>query len=127
MVQEVEVTPSKHETVLYVEPYLMDIKEQLDIYRDTIQPLIINIEQMSLRFPVEILNEIRALYTHLSSAFSAEDANGVISNIEKMKRHTKRAVLDCFKNSCIILLIKEMIFLKNIKGLIFHILTMEFS
>ena len=105
----------------------MDIKEQLDIYRDTIQPLIINIEQMSLRFPVEILNEIRALYTHLSRAFSAEDANGVISNIEKMKRHTKRAVLDCFKNSCIILLIKEMIFLKNIKGLIFHILTMEFS
>lgn len=56
MVQEKEVTTSNCETTLYVDSYLEEIKEQLDIYMNTIQPLIINIEQMSLKFPVEILN-----------------------------------------------------------------------
>ena len=57
------------------------------------------------------------MYTHLSRAFLADSEVDVISNIEKIKRHTKRALLDCLKNCCIIILDNRKDFFLKYKGI----------
>lgn len=53
-------------------------------------------------FPIEVQNEIRAIYGHLVRATMATSSDQVLRNIEKMKSHSKRALLDCFKYTSII-------------------------
>lgn len=48
-----------------------EIADHFKTYSEIIQPLIIHIEELGGRFPVEILNEIRAAHTHLSRIFLA--------------------------------------------------------
>lgn len=48
-------------------------------------------------FPVEVLNEIRAIYGHIVRAAMADNEEDVSRNIGKMKSHSKRALLDCLK------------------------------
>lgn len=115
MVQEVEVKTSH--SAHYINSHFAELAEQFEIYTETIQPLIVHIEEMKSQFPPEILNEVRAMYTHLSRAFLTENEQDVISNIEKIKRHTKRALLDCFKNCCIIIIDKEREFFRRYKGI----------
>ena len=53
-------------------------------------------------FPIEVQNEIRAIYGHLVRATMSTSSDQVLRNIEKMKSHSKRALLDCFKYTSII-------------------------
>lgn len=115
MVQEAEVKKQEFDPI-HINPYLKDIASQFQIYVEDIQPLIINIEELKAEFPSEILNEVRAMYTHLCRAFIANDAEAVVANIEKIKRHTKRALLDCYKNTCIIILDQRKFFFEKYKG-----------
>ncbi len=57
------------------------------------------------------------MYTHLSRAFLTDSEEDVVSNIEKIKRHTKRVLLDCFKNSCIIIIDQRKLFFEKYKGI----------
>lgn len=115
MVQEVEMTSLRFDESL-VNGHFNDILNSFRIYVEDIQPLIINIEELKSEFPSEILNEIRAMYTHLCRAYMAGTDDDVVSNIEKLKTHTKRALLDCYKNSCIVIIDQRKFFFQKYKA-----------
>lgn len=77
------------------------IVEIYDAYINTISPFILQLESLDGEFPVEILNEIRAIFTHISRCSLAETAEVYEDNIVKAERHVKRAILDCHKYMCV--------------------------
>ena len=89
--------------------FLLAHKEQLDevfqVYLDDINPFIVQFEILKNEFPIELQNEIRAMYGHLARAAIAATPEEAERNLAKIKSHTKRALLDCYKYSCIIFLI----------------------
>ena len=79
-------------------------KEVMDIYGTyykTIAPLAAQLEALDGDFPIAILNEVRAIFTHMSRCCVTKDIEVYEDNIKKAQRHTKRAVLDCFKYLCL--------------------------
>ena len=72
------------------------------MYIEDINPFIVRFEVSKGEFPIEVQNEIRAIYGHLVRATMATSSDQVLRNIEKMKSHSKRALLDCFKYTSII-------------------------
>lgn len=70
-------------------------------YLSVIAPFIIQLEVLDGEFPIEILNEVRAIFTHLARCSVTDDSNVYEENIVKSERHVKRAVLDCFKYLCV--------------------------
>lgn len=66
-------------------------------YQNVIAPFVAELEVRDTEYPIEIFNEIRAIFTHLSRY----RLNGSDSNISAAERHVKRAILDCFKYLCI--------------------------
>lgn len=79
-----------------------DLNEMFRAYIEDINPFIVQFEVLKNEFPVELQNEIRAIYNHLVRASIAENEETVERNIQKIKSHTKRALLDCYKYSCLI-------------------------
>lgn len=79
-----------------------DFIDIFKIYSEIIAPMIIQLEAEEEAFPIEILNEIRAVFTHLSRSVLSGDINSkeYQDNIKGTERHIKRAVLDCFKYMC---------------------------
>jgi len=77
------------------------IVEIYDAYINTISPFILQLESLDGEFPVEILNEIRAIFTHISRCSLAKAPEIYEDNIVKAERHIKRAILDCHKYICI--------------------------
>lgn len=78
-----------------------DFEELLDEYGEVLAPRIIEYEVERCEFPVEVLNEIRAIYAHIYRASVASSNEDVEGNIGKAKSHSKRAVLDCYKYLCV--------------------------
>lgn len=72
------------------------------MYIEDINPFIVRFEVSKGEFPIEVQNEIRAIYGHLVRATMATSSEQVLRNIEKMKSHSKRALLDCFKYTSIL-------------------------
>lgn len=72
------------------------------MYLEDINPFIVRFEVSKGLFPIEVQNEIRAIYGHLVRAAMSENSEDVLKNIEKMEAHSKRALLDCFKYTSII-------------------------
>lgn len=74
-------------------------------YLDVISPFIFNLEILEFQFPVAILNEIRAIFTHLSKLHiyisKYKTQSEIDEEIRKAERHTRRAILDCYKYLCI--------------------------
>lgn len=83
--------------------YQESIDEVFRIYHEDINPFVVQFEILKNEFPIEIQNEIRAIYGHLVRASIADNDKDVERNIEKMRSHTKRALFDCFKYSCILI------------------------
>lgn len=78
-----------------------EIEELFEEYGKVLVPRIVEYEVEQCEFPVEVLNEIRAIYAHLYRASVAPKDSDIIGNIEKAKSHSKRAVLDCYKYLCV--------------------------
>jgi hypothetical protein len=76
------------------------IRDIYKTYIDIICPYIIQYETLSNRFPIEILNEIRAVLTHLSKYNLSDDASMKERNLSKAEGHIKRSILDCYKYMC---------------------------
>jgi hypothetical protein len=76
------------------------INEIHNNYISIIAPLIMQIEVLDGKFPVEILNEIRAVFAHLSKSHLADDNAVVERNLSKADSHIKRAIIDCYKYLC---------------------------
>lgn len=72
-----------------------------ETYTNVVSPFIVQLEVMDSRFPVEILNEIRATMTHLAKMNLTDNDDVIEDNITKAERHIKRAVLDGFKYCCL--------------------------
>lgn len=76
---------------------LRDIYAQ---YHNSIKIFIGQLEVLQNKFPVEILNEIRAVFSHIAKIYVCEDKEVAVKNLAKAKGHIKRAQLDAFKYMC---------------------------
>ena len=64
-------------------------------YRETLKPLIAEIEALDQRFPIGVLNEIRSCFDHIARGCGGEpDAD---DNINKADGHISRAIFDSYK------------------------------
>lgn len=77
-------------------------------YQEVIRPMMSALEVEDGFYPIEILNEIRAIVNHYSKILIIDrkedypNASAVIDEeIKKTKAHIKRAILDVFKYSCL--------------------------
>lgn len=85
---------------------LSEHKDELDkvfrMYIEDINPFIVRFETAKGVFPIEVQNEIRAMYGHLIRACMDNDPEAEKKNINKMYAHSKRALRDCFKYTSIV-------------------------
>lgn len=56
---------------------------------------------MENEFPIEILNEVRAIMSHIAKCYEITNEELIQKNIGKAKSHMKRCVLDCYKYLCL--------------------------
>ena len=66
-------------------------------YQDAIAPLIATLEVLDSEYPIEVFNEIRSMFLHLSRY----NVQGSEKDVYTAKRHVKRAILDCYKYLCV--------------------------
>ena len=78
-----------------------DLESLLFEYGNVLAPRIVEYEVERCEFPVEVLNEIRAIYAHIYRATVATNKTDAEGNLKKAKSHSKRAVLDCYKYLCV--------------------------
>lgn len=77
-----------------------ELKEIYGQYHNSIKIFIGQLEVLQDKFPVEILNEIRAVFSHIAKIYICNDKQVAITNLQKAKGHIKRAQLDAFKYMC---------------------------
>lgn len=71
-------------------------------YKKTVSPLVAFLEANDAEFPIEILNEVRAIFTHFSRIYDESVSDEEISSeIKKAEGHLNRAILDCYKYNCV--------------------------
>ena len=70
-------------------------------YINIISPFIMQLEVLDGEYPVEIINEIRAVFGHLSKCHLSDDDSKIDRNLSKADGHIKRAILDCYKYLCL--------------------------
>lgn len=104
-----------------IDSHYQEIRGVYEQYRTIVRPFISFLELFDREFPVEILNEIRAIFQHLARCYTCEfdivstdDSSSeeeirnkqmtfIGKNIDKANSHINRALLDCFKYSCLTL------------------------
>lgn len=75
-----------------------NIEEKIYLqYQNIIAPFIAELEVRDNEYPIEIFNEIRSVFTHLSR-YKLQKSDKDLSAAES---HSKRAILDCYKYLCI--------------------------
>ena len=78
------------------------IKNIYDEYKNTVFPLVAFLEANDAEFPVEILNEVRSIFSHFSRVYDESVTDEEIDcELSKAESHLKRAILDCYKYNCI--------------------------
>lgn len=91
-----------------------DDKLEYEIYRqylETLVPLFITIEAQAASFPIELLNEIRGIFTHMAKY----KVNGSVSDLRMAESHISTAVVDAYKYFCITVVDKYETIIKNQK------------
>lgn len=66
-------------------------------YQNIIAPFIAELEVRDNEYPIEIFNEIRSIFTHLSRYKLQKSDKDILA----AESHSKRAILDCYKYLCI--------------------------
>lgn len=69
-------------------------------YMNVICPYVVQYEVLTNTFPIEILNEVRAVLGHLSKYHLSDELPAKERNLEKAEGHIKRALFDCHKYLC---------------------------
>ena len=78
------------------------IKNIYDEYKNTVFPLVAFLEANDAEFPIEILNEVRSIFSHFSRVYDDSVTDDEIDcELSKAESHLKRAILDCYKYNCI--------------------------
>ena len=80
-------------------------------YLEVIVPLVSFYESISSSFPIGILNEIRAIFTHIAKSVILESDEDKKRQIEKISGHMMRAIRDCYKYNCMAIEEKYKIFM----------------
>lgn len=82
------------------------IKNIYDEYKNTVFPLVAFLEANDAEFPIEILNEVRSIFSHFSRVYDDSVTDDEIDcELSKAESHLKRAILDftypccCWNNS----------------------------
>lgn len=70
-------------------------------YIENIVPLITTLESIDSEYPIEIANEIRSVFTHLSRCYYFPKMIDIDAQIAAAERHIKRAILDGYKYTCL--------------------------
>lgn len=93
------------------------VAQILQDYNEKIIPLIVLLEVSDGEYPVEILNEIRAMLNHLANLAVMQQASHqqIDEEINKIFSHYKRALFDCYKYLCISEIDKYTLFCKQYK------------
>lgn len=74
------------------------IKEIFSTYNTTVKPLIATIEASYEQFPIQIFNEIRALFDHIARCYNPNiNAESINNEINRSESHLYRIMFDCFK------------------------------
>ena len=73
---------------------ICDIYKQ---YHSSIKIYIGQLEALENKFPVEILSEIRAVFSHFAKIYVCDNHDDAVKNLNKAKSHMKRAQLDAYK------------------------------
>jgi hypothetical protein len=76
------------------------IRDICSNYIQVISPLVLQYEVLGNTFPTEILNEIRAVFTHFAKYTLSDDPTIKAKNLTKAEGHIKRSILDCYKYLC---------------------------
>ena len=75
-----------------------NIEEKIYLqYQNIIAPFIAELEVRDNEYPIEIFNEIRSVFTHLSRYKLQKSDKDLLA----AESHSKRAILDCYKYLCI--------------------------
>lgn len=69
-------------------------------YLETVAPLIIRYETLVNKFPIGILNEIRAVFGHLAKYNVSEQEETKEKELSKAENHFTRLKRDCYKYLC---------------------------
>lgn len=77
-----------------------ELEEIYSQYHNSIKIFIGQLEVLQNKFPVEILNEIRAVFSHIAKVYVCAEEKVAWENVNKAKGHIKRAQLDAFKYMC---------------------------
>lgn len=77
-----------------------ELEEIYSQYHNSIKIFIGQLEVLQNKFPVEILNEIRAVFSHIAKAYVCENEKVAWENVNKAKGHIRRAQLDAYKYMC---------------------------
>ena len=77
-----------------------ELEEIYSQYHNSIKIFIGQLEVLQNKFPVEILNEIRAVFSHIAKAYVCNSKEVAWENVNKAKGHIKRAQLDAYKYMC---------------------------
>ena len=72
-------------------------KQIYEQYETVIAYFIAELEVRDTEYPIEVFNEIRSMFTHLSRYKLGNSEKDLLS----AERHVKRAILDCFKYMCV--------------------------
>ena len=92
---------SKLHTAVYQVKYQKQISMIYEQYQNTVKPYVAQLEVMENEFPVEILNEVRSIMSHIAKCYETDDENIIEININKANSHMKRCILDCYKYLCL--------------------------
>lgn len=71
-------------------------------YRKVVAPMIMKYEALANKFPIGILNEIRAIFAHLAK-FNEAVHEKKIKELSKAEGHLTRLKRDCYKYVCVAL------------------------
>lgn len=82
--------------------YNSKCKKIFSDYLNIVTPLITRYEVLSNTFPIGILNEMRAIFTHLAKANEASESNKE-KEINKACGHLTRMIRDAYKYNCLAL------------------------
>jgi len=78
--------------------YLLERERRVyEQYETVIAYFIAELEVRDTEYPIEVFNEVRSIFTHLSRY----KLNNSDADLLSAERHVKRAILDCFKYMCV--------------------------
>ena len=70
-------------------------------YLDVLSKYIIKYEALENDFPVGVMNEIRATFTHIAKMVTCDNPAQQEKELTNAEGHIKRAIRDCYKYNCV--------------------------